>query len=68
MDEEHGTVIISEEQTSGRGRLGRNWVSPKYKGIWMSIILRPNIITAKYISNNFTWSSGCPKGYYENGN
>jgi BirA family biotin operon repressor/biotin-[acetyl-CoA-carboxylase] ligase len=43
--EEHGTVVISEEQTSGRGRLGRNWVSPKYKGIWMSIILRPNIIT-----------------------
>lgn len=45
MNEEHGTVIISEEQTLGRGRLGRNWVSPKYKGIWMSIILRPNIIT-----------------------
>jgi BirA family biotin operon repressor/biotin-[acetyl-CoA-carboxylase] ligase len=45
IGQEHGTVIISEEQTSGRGRLGRNWVSPKYKGIWMSIILRPNIIT-----------------------
>ena len=45
LGEEHGTVIISEEQTLGRGRLGRNWVSPKYKGIWMSIILRPNIIT-----------------------
>jgi len=44
-DQEHGTVIISEEQTAGRGRLGRNWVSPKYKGIWMSIILRPNIMT-----------------------
>jgi BirA family biotin operon repressor/biotin-[acetyl-CoA-carboxylase] ligase len=43
--QEHGTVVISEEQTAGRGRLGRNWVSPKYKGIWMSIILRPNIIT-----------------------
>lgn len=43
--QEHGTVVISEEQTSGRGRLGRNWVSPKQKGIWMSIILRPNIVT-----------------------
>jgi len=42
---EHGTVIISEEQTTGRGRLGRSWISPKYKGIWMSIILRPNIVT-----------------------
>ncbi|MBU3175468.1 biotin--[acetyl-CoA-carboxylase] ligase [Clostridium estertheticum] len=45
MGEGHGTVIISEEQTLGRGRLGRNFLSPKYKGIWMSIILRPNILT-----------------------
>lgn len=43
--QEHGTVVISEEQTAGRGRLGRSWLSPKYKGIFMSIILRPNIIT-----------------------
>lgn len=38
-----GTVVISEEQTMGRGRLGRKWVSPKGKGIWMSIILTPDI-------------------------
>ncbi|MFZ5967925.1 MAG: biotin--[acetyl-CoA-carboxylase] ligase [Bacillota bacterium] len=38
-----GTVVIAEEQTLGRGRLGRHWVSPKSTGIWMSIILRPNI-------------------------
>lgn len=38
----NGTVVISEEQTLGRGRLGRNWVSPRFKGIWMSIILRPD--------------------------
>ncbi|MBL4935957.1 biotin--[acetyl-CoA-carboxylase] ligase [Clostridium sp. YIM B02515] len=38
-----GAVIISEEQTSGKGRLGRTWVSPKYKGIWMSIILKPDL-------------------------
>jgi BirA family transcriptional regulator, biotin operon repressor / biotin---[acetyl-CoA-carboxylase] ligase len=40
---EDGTVIISEEQTAGKGRLGRHWISPKNKGIWMSIILRPHI-------------------------
>lgn len=39
----HGTVIISEEQTGGRGRLGRDWFSPKGEGIWMSIILKPDI-------------------------
>jgi BirA family biotin operon repressor/biotin-[acetyl-CoA-carboxylase] ligase len=43
LGEPHGTLVISEEQTKGRGRLGRTWVSPKYKGIWMSIILRPNL-------------------------
>lgn len=39
----NGTVIISEEQTEGRGRLGRDWTSPKHKGIWMSIIIKPEI-------------------------
>lgn len=39
----NGTIIISEEQTLGRGRLGRNFISPKHKGIWLSVILRPDI-------------------------
>lgn len=38
----HGTVILSEEQTKGRGRLGRSFFSPKGTGIYMSIILRPS--------------------------
>ena len=38
-----GTVVVSETQTKGRGRLGRNWVSPKGKGIYCSLILRPNL-------------------------
>ena len=42
-----GTVIIAEEQLSGRGRMARRWHSPKYTGIWMSIILRPNISLPK---------------------
>jgi BirA family transcriptional regulator, biotin operon repressor / biotin---[acetyl-CoA-carboxylase] ligase len=40
---EDGTILISEEQISGRGRLGRSWVSPKYKGVWMSIVLKPDL-------------------------
>ncbi len=39
-----GTVVIAESQTKGRGRLGRNWFSPKYKGIYLSLILRPKIL------------------------
>jgi BirA family transcriptional regulator, biotin operon repressor / biotin---[acetyl-CoA-carboxylase] ligase len=38
-----GTLIIAEEQTLGRGRQGRSWHSPPGKGIWMSLLLRPQI-------------------------
>jgi BirA family biotin operon repressor/biotin-[acetyl-CoA-carboxylase] ligase len=37
----HGTVVLAEEQTAGRGRLGRSWYSEKSSGIYVSIILRP---------------------------
>lgn len=42
-----GTVIISEEQTKGKGRLGRNWHSKAGEGIWMSIILKPDMTPYK---------------------
>jgi BirA family transcriptional regulator, biotin operon repressor / biotin---[acetyl-CoA-carboxylase] ligase len=42
-----GTIVVAEEQTLGRGRMDRKWYSPKYTGIWMSIILRPKIPLAK---------------------
>lgn len=42
-----GTVIISEEQTKGKGRLGRNWHSKSGEGIWMSMILKPNMTPYK---------------------
>ena len=38
-----GTLYITESQTGGRGRRGRNWVSPAGSGIWMSLLLRPDI-------------------------
>ena len=37
-----GIVILADEQTRGRGRLNRRWLSPK-GGIWLSIVLRPQI-------------------------
>lgn len=42
----HGTIIIAEEQTAGRGRLGRNWFSEKSSGIYISIVLRPPLSPA----------------------
>ena len=44
---QEGTVVISEEQTKGKGRLGRNWQSKSKEGIWMSIILKPQIMPYK---------------------
>jgi len=41
--EPHGTVVVAEEQTSGKGRAGRSWVSEKSAGIYCSILLRPAI-------------------------
>ena len=38
-----GIVIVSEGQTEGKGRLGRSWASPKGKGIYLSILLRPTL-------------------------
>ena len=40
---EHGTVVIAEKQTAGRGRMGRSFFSPAGSGIYMSFILRPNL-------------------------
>jgi BirA family biotin operon repressor/biotin-[acetyl-CoA-carboxylase] ligase len=40
---EEGTLVIAERQTAGRGRMGRKWHSPKGKGIWMSLLLRPRV-------------------------
>jgi BirA family biotin operon repressor/biotin-[acetyl-CoA-carboxylase] ligase len=36
-----GVVVLAESQTQGRGRLGRPWFSPKEKGLWFSVLLRP---------------------------
>jgi len=40
-----GSIVIAECQTSGKGRLGRNWISPSGKNLYLSIILRPKILT-----------------------
>jgi BirA family biotin operon repressor/biotin-[acetyl-CoA-carboxylase] ligase len=41
--EAHGAIVLAEEQTGGRGRAGRSWVSEKSTGIYCTILLRPAI-------------------------
>lgn len=38
-----GAVVFAEAQTRGRGRLGRRWVSPPGRGLWFSVLLRPDL-------------------------
>ncbi len=38
-----GTLVLAEEQTAGRGRLGRSWFSERNNGIYLSLILRPPV-------------------------
>lgn len=38
-----GAVVFAESQTKGRGRLGRKWMSPANKGLWFSVLLRPDL-------------------------
>ena len=39
----HGTMVLTSQQTAGRGRLGRRFESPAGKGIYLSLVLRPGL-------------------------
>lgn len=41
---EEGMIVVAEEQTGGKGRLERKFFSPRGKGIWFSVILRPDFL------------------------
>lgn len=46
----HGTLVLADTQTAGRGRRGRGWISPAGESIAMSLILRPNVPPAQVAS------------------
>lgn len=52
---EQGTVAMAETQTAGRGRLDREWFSPK-GGLWFSIVLRPKLLPAQAVKLVFVAS------------
>lgn len=49
-DGTHGTVLIALEQTSGRGRLGRSFYSPRDTGLYMSVLLRPDFSASEALN------------------
>ncbi|MFA5846062.1 MAG: biotin--[acetyl-CoA-carboxylase] ligase [Thermodesulfovibrionales bacterium] len=58
----HGTVVIADRQTKGKGRLGRTWVSPPKKNIYMSVILRPEIEPKDATLLTIMTAVSCAKG------
>ena len=39
----HGSLCLCECQTAGRGRMDRTWSSPEGQGVWLSVLLRPDM-------------------------
>lgn len=55
-----GTVVIADQQTGGRGRLGRSFSSPAGMGIYLSVILRPNCLPEELM--HLTCAAGVAAG------
>ena len=53
------TTVLAEEQTKGRGRMGRSFYSPAGTGIYMSIILRPTLSPEKTLYITTAAAAAC---------
>ena len=60
-----GTLVVAEDQTGGRGRLNRTWVSPKGVNLLFSMIFRPNLPPQKVFRLNMTASVSLVEAVYE---
>ncbi len=52
----HGLAVLSEEQSGGRGRRGRTFQSPRGCGLYLSVLLRPNLSLAE-VNDFTTWTA-----------
>jgi BirA family biotin operon repressor/biotin-[acetyl-CoA-carboxylase] ligase len=51
-----GVTIFAERQTAGRGRFGRRWESVGHRGLWFSLLLRPDVPLEKW-ARLTTWAA-----------
>ncbi len=61
----HGTLIVADKQEGGKGRRGRSWVSEPGVGIWMSVLMRPEISTVSVSMLTLVMAMATAKGIYE---
>jgi BirA family biotin operon repressor/biotin-[acetyl-CoA-carboxylase] ligase len=57
-----GTLVTADEQTVGRGRLGRDWHSPSRSGLYFSLVLRPPVSAAQAMSITLACGLGVARG------
>lgn len=65
LGELEGTLVVAEEQTAGKGRRGRGWASEPRIGIWMSLILRPQLKPQQAASVTLVAAMAVAKGIRE---
>ena len=51
-----GTLVVADKQESGKGRRGRSWVSPSGTGIFMTLMIKPDICLL-YTSDGYSHSN-----------
>jgi BirA family biotin operon repressor/biotin-[acetyl-CoA-carboxylase] ligase len=61
----HGTLVVADMQTEGKGRRGRNWESPMGNSISLSVLLRPEISAEKTSMLTLVMALAVQKGLYE---
>lgn len=59
-----GTLVVAEQQDAGKGRRGRGWVSPPGTGIWMTMVLRPDILPSQASMLTLAAALGVSEGIY----
>jgi BirA family biotin operon repressor/biotin-[acetyl-CoA-carboxylase] ligase len=64
-DAAEGTVAAADEQTEGRGRLGRTWVAPAGTAVLASIALQPDVPTAKLAELSVVAGRACASAIVE---
>ncbi|MFK4729890.1 biotin--[acetyl-CoA-carboxylase] ligase [Agromyces mediolanus] len=60
----HGAVIVTDEQTAGRGRLGRSWLAPSGKTLAISLLLRPGLLRPGLLNPDDPGAAGLPLDAY----
>ena len=60
-----GVLVVARQQTAGRGRLGRTWVSPPDAGVYVSVLLRPDASGTNLPLHTIACGVACVKAIWE---